>query len=556
MALDYVETSKKIIEAVGGAGNISSAGNCMTRLRLVLKDDKKANDEKVQSIKGVKGVMRQGGQYQIIIGNEVSNQEFKKHGNWGEDGGGAPQKAEGNPVQRLFGFVSGCMTPMLPAMLGTGMLKVVLTLLTTFCGMSTESSTYILLFSFADCFFMFLPVFLGMTIAKKMGGSPMLFMVVGAALCYPNLISLMGGSLGELGTFLGMPCTYLFGIPVICATYTSSVLPMLLMAPVMKWAEDFADRVSPNVLKAFLKPLLFIIICIPCSLYVLGPIGNVVGNLLSNVFMAMYNAVPWLTVGILSAAMPFIEIDPNVKVGNMMICGTAYPLTCNPDDVLKNQQYNRIMNYFCSDVQCRGAYPTYMNRYFAEHGITIEKQPGDDEILKAGTVDFLSFSYYMSSCQSADPSKQSGEGNIIGGVPNPYLETSDWGWQIDPKGLRYSLNELYDRYQMPLMVVENGLGAKDTIEEDGSINDDYRIDYLRQHIRQMAEAVKDGVDLMGYTPWGCIDLVSASTGEYAKRYGFIYVERYDDGTGDFSRRKKKSFDWYKKVIATNGEDLD
>ena len=141
-------------------------------------------------------------------------------------------------------------------------------------------------------------------------------------------------------------------------------------------------------------------------------------------------------------------------------------------------------------------------------------------------------------------------------MPNPYLATSDWGWQIDPKGLRYSLNELYDRYQIPLMVVENGLGAKDVIEDDDSINDDYRIDYLRQHIQQMAEAVKDGVDLMGYTPWGCIDLVSASTGEYAKRYGFIYVERYDDGTGDFSRRKKKSFDWYKKVIASNGEDLD
>jgi len=249
------------------------------------------------------------------------------------------------------------------------------------------------------------------------------------------------------------------------------------------------------------------------------------------------------------------KIDPNVKVGNMMICGASYPLTCNPDDILKAQQYNRIMNYFCSDVQCRGSYPTYMNRYFMEHGISIEKQPGDDETLKTGTVDFLSFSYYMSSCQTTDPSKQSGEGNIIGGVPNPYLETSDWGWQIDPKGLRYSLNELYDRYQIPLMVVENGLGAKDTIEEDGSINDDYRIDYLRQHIQQMAEAVKDGVDLMGYTPWGCIDLVSASTGEYAKRYGFIYVERYDDGAGDFSRRKKKSFNWYKKVIATNGEDL-
>ena len=167
-------------------------------------------------------------------------------------------------------------------------------------------------------------------------------------------------------------------------------------------------------------------------------------------------------------------------------------------------------------------------------------------------MDFLTFSYYMSSCQTTDTSKQKGSGNIIGGVPNPYLKASEWGWQIDPKGLRYSLNELYDRYQIPLMVVENGLGAKDVIEEDGSINDDYRIDYLRQHIEQMAEAVKDGVDLMGYTPWGCIDQVSASTGEYAKRYGFIYVERYDDGTGDFSRRKKKSFDWYKKVIATNG----
>ena len=307
MALDYVETSKKIIEAVGGAGNISSAGNCMTRLRLVLKDDKKANDEKVQSIKGVKGVMRQGGQYQIIIGNEVSNlfKEFKKLGNWGEDGG-APAKAEGNPVQRLFGFISGCMTPLLPAMLGTGMLKVVLILLTTFAGMQTSGSTYILLYSFADCFFMFLPIFMGITIAKKTGGNPMLFMVVGAALCYPNLTSLMGGSLMELGTFWGMDCTYLFGVPVICASYTSSVLPMLLMAPVMKWAEDFADRVSPNLLKAFLKPLLFLIICIPCSLYVLGPIGNVLGNLMSTVFLKMYSTVPWLTVGVLAAIMPFV----------------------------------------------------------------------------------------------------------------------------------------------------------------------------------------------------------------------------------------------------------
>lgn len=345
--MDYVETSKKIVEAVGGAGNIASASHCMTRLRLVLHNEGKADDAKVEGIKGVKSVIKQGGQYQVVIGNEVSNlfKEFKKLGNWGEDGG-ASAKAEGNPVQRLFGFVSGCMTPMLPAMLGAGMLKVVLTLLTTFAGMSTESSTYILLFAFADAFFTFLPIFMGVTIAKKMGGSPMLFMTVGAALCYPNLISLMGGSLGELGVFLGMPCTYLFGIPVICATYTSSVLPMLLMAPVMKWAEDFADRVSPNVLKSFLKPLLFIIICIPCSLYVLGPLGNVIGNLMSNVFVAMYNAAPWLTVGVLSAIMPFI-----------VMTGMHYALVPLMFNNLATIGYDVIVavTMFCSNIAQGGA---------------------------------------------------------------------------------------------------------------------------------------------------------------------------------------------------------
>lgn len=250
------------------------------------------------------------------------------------------------------------------------------------------------------------------------------------------------------------------------------------------------------------------------------------------------------------------ETDPDYKVGNMLLYSCAYPLTCNPDDVLKTQEYNRIMNYFCSDVQCRGYYPSYMDRYFKEHRICIEKAPGDEEILKEGRVDYFTFSYYMSSCHTADSSKKKGAGNILGGVNNPYLKASDWGWQIDPKGLRYSLNEIYDRYQIPVMIVENGLGAYDKVEEDGSINDDYRIEYLRQHIEQMAEAVADGVDLMGYTPWGCIDLVSSSTGEYAKRYGFIYVEKYDDGTGNFDRKRKKSFEWYKKVIATNGEDLN
>ena len=162
----------------------------------------------------------------------------------------------------------------------------------------------------------------------------------------------------------------------------------------------------------------------------------------------------------------------------------------------------------------------------------------------------------MSVCATMDEKALQGNGNILGGATNPYLKASDWGWQIDPKGLRYSLNEIYDRYQIPMMIVENGLGAYDEKEEDGTINDDYRIEYLKAHIEQMKEAVEDGVDLIGYTPWGCIDLVSASTGEMAKRYGFIYVDKYDDGSGDLSRSKKKSFNWYKQVIASNGENLE
>ena len=250
------------------------------------------------------------------------------------------------------------------------------------------------------------------------------------------------------------------------------------------------------------------------------------------------------------------EIDPNYQVGCMILYATTYPYTCNPDDVIEAQKKNRIMNYFCGDVQVRGEYPTYMKRYFKENNIEIKVEDGDEEILKNGCVDFYTFSYYMSVCATTDEKELQGNGNILGGATNPYLKASDWGWQIDPKGLRYSLNEIYDRYQIPMMIVENGLGAYDEKEEDGTINDDYRIEYLKAHIEQMKEAVEDGVDLIGYTPWGCIDLVSASTGEMAKRYGFIYVDKYDDGSGDLSRSKKKSFNWYKQVIASNGENLE
>jgi 6-phospho-beta-glucosidase len=250
------------------------------------------------------------------------------------------------------------------------------------------------------------------------------------------------------------------------------------------------------------------------------------------------------------------EHYPQFKMGDMNLFATSYPYSSDPADVVENQRNMNNMNWFCSDVQCRGAYPFYANRFFKENNIVIKKEEGDDELLKNGTVDFYTFSYYMSTCVTTHQDvKERVSGNMVGGVKNPYLKSSDWGWQIDPIGLRYSLNEIYARYGLPMMIVENGLGAYDKLEEDGSIHDPYRVDYLRQHIQQMAEAVEDGVDLMGYTMWGPIDLVSASTGEMAKRYGFIYVEKYDDGTGSLARRRKDSFFWYKKVIETNGEDL-
>ena len=249
------------------------------------------------------------------------------------------------------------------------------------------------------------------------------------------------------------------------------------------------------------------------------------------------------------------EINKDFKIGCMIAYMASYPYTCNPEDVFLNQEKDNLNNFLCSDVQVRGAYPGFAKRFFRDNNIEIKMEENDEETLKEGCVDFYTFSYYMSNCVSSDPELEKTSGNILGGVKNPYLKASDWGWQIDPKGLRWSLNNIYNRYQIPLMVVENGLGAVDIVEEDGSINDDYRIDYLRAHIKEMKEAVNDGVELIGYTPWGCIDLVSASTGEMKKRYGFIYVNKDNDGNGDMSRSRKKSFFWYKKVIESNGEEL-
>ena len=251
------------------------------------------------------------------------------------------------------------------------------------------------------------------------------------------------------------------------------------------------------------------------------------------------------------------KINPDFMIGNMIDHVTVYPLTPNPDDILAAQKEDNFKNNFCGDVQVRGEYPSYIFKYFKDHNINTDYITEEDKaILKEGTVDFYTFSYYMSNCVTIDPDAEITAGNMTKGAKNPYLEASDWGWQIDPVGLRYTLNLVHDRYpHTPLMIVENGFGAYDQVEEDGSIHDDYRINYFREHIKAMDDAIEDGVPLIGYTTWGPIDLVSAGTGQYAKRYGFIYVDRHDDGTGDFSRSKKDSFYWYKKVIATNGEDL-
>jgi len=249
------------------------------------------------------------------------------------------------------------------------------------------------------------------------------------------------------------------------------------------------------------------------------------------------------------------QINPDFKIGCMLAYMDIQPLTCDPKDVVLAQQKDQINNMLCGDVQVRGYYPSFAKRYFEEHKIELAMEADDEQILREGCVDYYTFSYYMSNCESADPDKEKSSGNLIGGLKNPYLKASDWGWQIDPIGLRWTLNHLYDRYQIPLMVVENGLGAVDTVLPDGSIHDDYRIDYIKLHIEQMREAVKDGVDLIGYTMWGPIDLVSASTGEMKKRYGFIYVDKQDDGTGTMARSRKKSFYWYKRVIESNGADL-
>lgn len=248
------------------------------------------------------------------------------------------------------------------------------------------------------------------------------------------------------------------------------------------------------------------------------------------------------------------EIDPEYKVG-CMICGiSSYPMTCDPKDVLLNRQSLERKLYYCGDVQCKGKYPKYAKRLWDEHNVKLDITDEDLKVLAEGKVDMYTFSYYSSSLVTSHQADEDGQGNFSMGAKNPYLTYSDWGWASDPLGLRYYLEVVNDRYELPIIIVENGLGAIDKLE-DGTVHDDYRIDYMRQHIEEMKKAVDEGVDLIGYTSWGCIDLISAGTGQMSKRYGFIYVDRDDEGNGTLERYRKDSFYWYKKVIESNGEVL-
>lgn len=269
---------------------------------------------------------------------------------------------------------------------------------------------------------------------------------------------------------------------------------------------------------------------------------------------ACYSAAHHQFVASALATRALRELVPDARMGCMLTKLTTYPRTCTPADVAATLEKN-LHNYFFADVQTFGEYPPIELAALAKKGITIPWEDGDAEVLKANTVDFVSFSYYQSSTESVDPDAERTPGNTILGVKNPYLPSSEWGWQIDPVGLRISLLELSDRYRRPLLIVENGLGYNDVVAPDGKVHDPYREEYFRAHFEQMALAIEQGVDLMGYTSWAPIDVISASSSQMSKRYGFIYVDQDDLGRGTLARSKKDSFAWYQHVIATNGEDL-
>ena len=272
----------------------------------------------------------------------------------------------------------------------------------------------------------------------------------------------------------------------------------------------------------------------------------------------MYQAAHYEFVSSAKVVKMGHEINPNFMIGCMVAAMPSYPYSCNPEDIMRAEEANREQLMF-TDVHVRGKYPKHTLKLWERNNYKLDITKEDEEILKSGTVDFIGCSYYLTTVVTANKDIKR-TGNDSAGkadvVENPYLKTSDWGWTIDPVGLRFYLNQLYDKYEIPIFIVENGFGAVDVLKEDFTVEDDNRIEYLSNHIVEMKNAIEiDGVDVIGYTTWGCIDPISFTTGEMKKRYGFIYVDRENDGSGSLKRYKKKSFDWYKKVIESNGEIL-
>lgn len=274
------------------------------------------------------------------------------------------------------------------------------------------------------------------------------------------------------------------------------------------------------------------------------------GSSMQTVYQALHHQL----VASAKAVKMCHDTIPGSQIGNMVAIGLVHPYTCKPDDIDVSHWQNREWLFF-NEVQTKGRYPYYTGRLFKEHGVELKMEDGDLEVLQ-NTVDFISCSYYMSGCATEDADHaEVRRANVHNMIPNPHLEESEWGWQIDPQGLRHSLNLMYELFEKPIFIVENGIGAKDAFEEDGSIQDDYRISYISQHLQAVKGAIDDGVDVMGYTAWGPIDIVSAGSAQMSKRYGFIHVDRDDQGQGTLKRTKKKSFYWYKDVIESNGAKL-
>ncbi|WP_151737757.1 glycoside hydrolase family 1 protein [Paenibacillus tengchongensis] len=352
-----------------------------------------------------------------------------------------------------------------------------------------------------------------------------------------------------------------YGIePVV--TLSHYEMPMTLVQNYGGWANrkviDFYLNYAETVMNRYKNKVKYWLTFNEINTTVIEPFtgGGVVEDRVDNIRQASYQALHHQFVASSLATKLGREINPEFRIGCMLARMIHYPATSRPEDVHQALVDNQL-NLLHTDVQVRGEYPAFIGRYFQENGIELAVEPGDEQILRENTVDFISFSYYTSLVSTTEPEKYGVTGaNLFSTVKNPNLERTEWGWQLDPIGLRTALKEMYDRYRVPLFIVENGLGAKDTLEADGTVNDDYRIDYFRKHLTQVKEAIMDGVEVMGYTSWGAIDIISASTSEMSKRYGVIYVDQDDHGKGTLNRFRKKSFYWYQNAIRSNGEDME